>query len=199
LIKPDTIAGLVLAGGRSSRFGTNKALAQFGERTLLHHALVRFSECRTSAVAVRGDGPVAEHARALGARTVDDAANAPEGPLAGIAAGLAWAQANACRHLAVSPCDAPFLRWSHYQRLFTDVEGAPAAFAVTATGDHPLCAVWSSALLPKLRAAMFGGRHPSVSAFLRDVGARAVLFEDTRSFANANTPSDLAALAGAPS
>ena len=193
--RPISIAGLVLAGGMSSRFGTDKALARFEGRTLLQASLERFAPCRARAVAVRSEGVVADHARKLGAAAIKDAADAASGPLSGIAAGLVWARADDCEFLAIAPCDAPLLRWDHYERLLAQIGDAPAAFALGSSGEHPLCAVWRSDLLSKLQTAMAKGRHPSVRGFLRSQSARAVMFEEIESFANANTPSDLARMA----
>jgi molybdopterin-guanine dinucleotide biosynthesis protein A len=189
---------LVLAGGRSSRFGADKALARFHEQTLLELSLDRFSPCQARAVAMRSDGPAAAHASELGASVVYDRPHAAEGPLAGIAAGLAWAHANGCTLLAIAPCDAPLLRWRHYECLLQEIGDAAAAFAVTSTGKHPLCSVWSCDLLSVIEEAMTGGDHPSVRGFLRAQGARSVRFEDARGFANANTAAELAHFAAEP-
>lgn len=187
-----SIAGLVLAGGLSSRFGTDKALARFDGTTLLQSSLARFALCQAKAVAVRSDGPVAEYARALGAAVIIDPPDATSGPLAGIAAGLTWASTENHEFLAIAPCDAPLLRWGHYDRLLADIGDACAAFAVSGGAEHPLCAVWRCDLLSKLQTAMAEGKHPSVRGFLRDQAARPIVFDDPQSFANANTTAALA-------
>ena len=81
------VAGIVLAGGRSSRFGRDKLAAALDGRTLLERAV--------AAVAAAGADPVLvvlapEDARPLppGARRIHDA-RAHDGPLAGVVAGLA--------------------------------------------------------------------------------------------------------------
>lgn len=191
------LAGLVLAGGRSRRFGRGKALAQFGGGTLLQRAIERFSPCGACAVAARGNPNVVEHARSLGAAVLSDAPTAAEGPLAGIAAGLAWASAKGFALLAVAPCDTPLLAWRHYARLLAALDEAPAAFAATGDDDHPLCAVWRCQQHAALDTALAGGRHPSVRGILSSSGARRVSFSDTRAFANANTARELAELSEA--
>ncbi len=191
----DIIAGLVLAGGRSSRFGCDKALAALDTRTLLQVGMERFSPCSVRAVAVRGEGAVADHAQALGAEVIQDPPGAAEGPLAGIAAGLVWARANGCELLAVAPCDAPLLCWRHYELLLSALGDAPAAFAATGASEHPLCAVWRVDLTAPLRRAMAGGKHPPVHRFLHESGAVAVAFDDSTALANANTAEELAQIA----
>jgi molybdopterin-guanine dinucleotide biosynthesis protein A len=195
LKRPISIAGLVLAGGRSSRFGADKALARFGERTLLQLSLERFAPCAARAVSVRGEGEVADHARALGAHIVEDQPSTASGPLAGIAAGLVWASAHQHDILAVAPCDLPLLRWDHYQQLLAGLGNAPAALATNGYDEQPLCSVWRSELASELKAALAGGAHSAVHGLLRSKGGRSVVFHDTASFANANTTADLALIA----
>ncbi len=78
------ILGVVLAGGKSTRFGSDKALAELGGRTLLARAVDGLSGwCEMVVIAGRDHGP---------ARCIPDWPHAGEGPLAGIAAGLHLAQ-----------------------------------------------------------------------------------------------------------
>ncbi|MEZ5996795.1 MAG: hypothetical protein R3C25_13690 [Hyphomonadaceae bacterium] len=67
---------------------------------------------------------------------------------------------------------------------------------MTDAGQHPLCALWSVGVHDTLRAQLQAGRHPSVRAFLAEIGAIPVHFDEARAFANANTVEALAALEG---
>src|SRR5665213_575112 len=100
--------GLVLAGGRSRRFGSEKAVATLGGRSLLDLAVARLArDCAEVAVNAPAGSAAAAQARALGRRLISDAAGDPDGPLSGIKAGLGWAAGQGVGHLAVIPCDAP--------------------------------------------------------------------------------------------
>jgi molybdopterin-guanine dinucleotide biosynthesis protein A len=86
---PDpTVVGIVLAGGRSRRFGRDKLAEEVGGQPLLHHAIIRLLEVGERVVVVLGaDGdepPLPPGGRITIAR--DSAAD--EGPLRGLAAGL---------------------------------------------------------------------------------------------------------------
>jgi molybdenum cofactor guanylyltransferase len=107
LRSPHAIAGVVLAGGRSSRMGVEKALVDFAGRPMLAHVLARFAP-QVMALAINANGDPARFA-AFGAPVIADLAPDQPGPLAGIAAALAWAQAHGCSRVATVPCDAPFL------------------------------------------------------------------------------------------
>jgi molybdopterin-guanine dinucleotide biosynthesis protein A len=189
------VAGLVLAGGRSVRFGGEKAAAMLGDRPLLLWAVERLrASCATVAVNARPGTQAEALARAHGLAVLHDAPGDPDGPLAGVKAGLAWAAGLGATALAVSPCDAPLLPNDLFARL-VEAAGAGAAMAVTAEGRQPLCAVWPVSALPVLTAALAAGAHPPTWQMLEGLGAQAVGFEPAEAFANINTRDDLAAAA----
>ena len=87
------IVGIVLAGGASTRFGTDKLVAELDGRPLLHHAVLAVAEVVDRIVVVVAPGaPVPSLPASLAGRVfvARDAAH-HRGPLAGIAAGLASA------------------------------------------------------------------------------------------------------------
>lgn len=180
-------AGLVLAGGRSSRFGGDKALARFRGELLLDRAGRPLQALRAIAVSAKAESVIAAHAQQHGTPLVADDPALPDGPLTGILAGLDWANALGFSFLATAPCDAPVLPLDLVSMLLTRREGAPAAYAETVQGQHPLCAVWHCNLRTQLNAVLTAGRHPPVRAFLAEIGATAVRFDAPNAFVNANT------------
>lgn len=183
------VAGLALSGGRSSRFGGEKSAALLDGKPLLIWAVDRLAaSCGEVAVSAR-PGSEAE-ALARGLQVLHDRRGDPDGPLAGVRAGLAWARDIGAKALAVSPCDAPLLPDDLFPRLIAEARGG-AAMAETADGVQPLCALWPVAALPRLEAAIAGGAHPPVWKVLQDLGAARVRFADASAFANLNTPQDL--------
>ena len=81
----ERIGAIVLAGGRSSRFGRDKLAEPIDGRPLLHHAIAAVQSVAGDVVVVVAPGQ--DPALPEGVRLVHDAA-AFEGPLAGLAAGL---------------------------------------------------------------------------------------------------------------
>ncbi len=183
------ILGLVLAGGRSTRFGSEKAVAVVDGAPIV---------ARVAAVLARGGAEVAVNApvesaaaawaRAHGLVVLPDPPGAPDGPLAGVMAGLDEAARRGAGRLVTAPCDTPWLPDDLVARLRAGVGQAPAAVAVTADGSHPLCTLWSPRLRPRLAADIAHGRHPSVRAWLREAGAAEVRFPQPAAFANLNRP-----------
>jgi molybdopterin-guanine dinucleotide biosynthesis protein A len=188
-----SVAGLVLAGGRSLRFGADKAVALLGGRPLLMWAALRLqASCCEVAVSVRPHTEAEALARGHGLPVLHDAPGDADGPLAGVRAGLAWAAEIGASALAVSPCDAPLLPEDLFARLI-EAAGQGAAMAQNSEGLQPLCAVWPVTALAAVSEALAGGAHPPTWRVLEALGAVAVHFEPPEAFANLNTREDLAA------
>ncbi|MFI4934266.1 MAG: molybdenum cofactor guanylyltransferase [Caulobacterales bacterium] len=186
-------AGVVLAGGRSRRFGSDKAAAMLAGRPLLDWTLARLDGfCAEVAVAAPAESDAGELASALSRVLLTDAPGHPEGPLAGVAAGLVWAAARGFEVLATLPCDAPLVTDEVFDRLFAALEGAGGAYAVTADGPQGLVALWRTDQAETLLRRLAAGEHPPVREALAAADGRAVMFEDAALFRNLNTPEDLA-------
>ena len=195
-MQPPTInpmlAGLVIAGGRSRRFGRDKALAMLGGRPLLAWSLAALREaCAEVAINAEADSGAAGLAVTLAAPVVSDDPDHPQGPLAGLAAGLKWAAANGFGALATLPCDTPYIEAHDIALLHAALGDASAAYARTASGVHGLCAVWRVDLRDALADRLAAGDHPPIHHYLREIGARALDFPDEARFLNINRLQDL--------
>lgn len=186
------IAGLLLAGGRSSRFGSEKALAGLGGVSLLEHGLATLQAgCGLVAISADPASGAAALARDRGLAVLEDPPGLAKGPLAGVLAGLRWAAAQGADRLATAPCDTPFLPADLVVRLDAALgqdDGAAAARA--SDGLHPLCGVWRTRLAEPLAARLAQG-HPPVRAIIETLGGRIVDFPDPAAFVNVNTRQDL--------
>jgi molybdopterin-guanine dinucleotide biosynthesis protein A len=142
-----TTAGIVLAGGRSSRMGTPKAALEWHGSTLLR---------RVTGIVARGvDGPVVvvrapgQPLPALppGIEVVEDAREG-RGPLQGLAAGLAALDGRAEVAYA-SSTDAPLLHPAFVQRVLGAVGDDVDVVLPRAGGfPHPLAAAYRTTLRP---------------------------------------------------
>ena len=192
---PLETAGVVLAGGRSTRMGVDKALAPLAGRPLVAHVAARFAP-QVGALFVNANGDAARFAFLPCAVVADAAPDAGGGPLAGVAAALRHARAQGFAWLATAPCDAPFLPLDLVARLAaaTDESGAPIAVAACASGLEPMFALWSTALAPEVEAALAAGDGGPRRLMTR-FGAAQAFFSDADAFANLNTPEEFAAAA----
>ena len=186
------VVAVVLAGGRSTRFGSEKAMARVtGSPMIARTVAVLRTGAADLAVNATSDSRAAAWAAERSLAVLPDPLNLPEGPLSGVLAGLEWAQAQGADVLVTAPCDTPWLPRDLVARLVGGLGEAPAA-AVTADGSQPLCAAWRVGLLPRLRDTL-ETRHPSVRLWLQEVGAAQVPFDDARAFRNVNHPPELRA------
>ncbi len=192
---PPQLAGVILAGGASTRMGgADKALAVFRGITLLDRAIALLSP-QVALLGLSVHAPEAHHA-ALGLPLVIDG-GAPgedrQGPMAGIRAALAWAQRqDGIEWCVTAPVDCPLLP-SHLAALLLGTAqeaGAPAAFLRTPAGEEPLAAIWSAALAGEAERFMKAGGR-SARAFHRQI-ASAALDGDALWSANLNSPADIA-------
>jgi len=188
-------AGVVLAGGRSTRMGLDKALAPLAGRPLVAHVVARLAP-QVGALFLNANGDAARFASLRCAIVADAAPSVGGGPLAGVAAALGYAQAQGFDWLATAPCDAPFLPLDLVARLAAAAaqSRAPIAVAASARGLEPMFALWSTALAGAVEAAAAAGDGGPRRLIAR-LGAAQTLFADADAFANLNTPEEFAAAA----
>ncbi len=131
----DSVSGFVLAGGKSSRMGWDKAFMQLGEHTLLVHAL-ELARAATGSVQIVGS---AEKFAAFGP-VVEDVYPG-QGPLAGIHAALATTGTELNLIIGV---DMPFLEPPWLVYLVGEARASTATVVVPNVGGglQPLCAVY---------------------------------------------------------
>lgn len=182
--------GLLLAGGASSRFGAEKAVAAYGGGILMDAALEALSAaCAEVAISARAESGAAHVAASRGHVRLSDPPDAPQGPLAGVLAGLRWAASLGADQLATAPCDVAALSADQVRALAAAAEPDRAACARSARGLEPLVAVWPvRAALASVGAALARGDHPPIREVLAQIGVTAIEGFDAP---NVNTPADL--------
>lgn len=166
------ILGAVLAGGRSTRFGSDKALAELGGRTLLARAVDALTaQCDAVVVVGRTKGP---------AQCIPDWPTPDAGPLGGFAGALNFALENGYEAVLTSGVDSVGLP----DDLLARLSPAPRYLA-----EQPIVGLWPAKAAGGLEELLFSSRKHSVRAFAELIGARAVRVPQNP--ANINTPADL--------
>jgi molybdopterin-guanine dinucleotide biosynthesis protein A len=183
------IPAVILAGGAGTRLGgADKAFLPLNGEPLISHLLRRLTP-QADKIAVSANADPARFA-ALNLPVLPDAPDhAGKGPLAGVAAGLAWAGATGSTALLTVPVDTPFIP----PDLLTRLAPAPSV-AVWQGRQHHLVSLWPVSLLPDLHAFLARPGAYKVRDALALGGARQVLFDAREDpFLNINTPADLTA------
>jgi molybdopterin-guanine dinucleotide biosynthesis protein A len=199
---PNLIAGVVLAGGRSSRMGGgDKCLAPLGGKPLLAHVVERLKP-QVAALAINANDDPARFA-GFGLPVIADSVARSAGPLAGILAGLEWAKGLVppVSLVVTVASDTPFLPNDLVARFLAALKetGRTSCVARSAGGVHPVIGLWPVTIAAELREALDRGLRKA-SAWAEQQGAVEVFFPPAQSgempvdpFFNINRPEDLAA------
>jgi molybdopterin-guanine dinucleotide biosynthesis protein A len=179
-------AGIVLAGGRSSRMGTPKAWLDWHGATLLR---------RTCGLVARGAaGPVVV-VRAPGqelpplpdgVRVVEDAREG-KGPLQGLLAGLEAVDGETA---FVASTDMPFLHPRFVAAVCAAIDGVDAAVPVLDGHRQPLAAAYRTALAPLLQQLVAEEQLGSRFLFERCAPRWLEALPHPESVRNLNDPAD---------
>lgn len=184
------VCGVIVAGGRSSRMGREKALETLLGRRIIDWAAGRLAD-QVDAVAINANGDAARFAM-TGLPVFGDLRPDVGTPLAGLHAALAHAVEQGFDAVLTVPSDAPFLPRDLARRL-SDA-GRPAAIAASGGQQHYLTGLWSSGLLPDLEKALDAAPWPRMQDWARQCSAAAVEWPVSPydPFFNVNTPDELA-------
>jgi molybdenum cofactor guanylyltransferase len=140
------ISGAVLAGGRSSRFGRDKALELWQGKTLLEHALTSLEDCAERFIV----GGTSERYGFAGVPVYADL-EPFQSSLYGLARALELAQSD---RVAVMACDMPGLT-REFWACMTNLEPAQIVIPENADGFlEPLAAIYSNSCLPEIQTAL---------------------------------------------
>jgi molybdopterin-guanine dinucleotide biosynthesis protein A len=173
----------VLCGGRSRRFGRDKALIDFHGRPLAEHVgLVLESAGCQPVVFVGGDGD--RLMAATGRQFVADTWPG-EGPLGGVVDALRWFRPRDADGVVIAACDLPNLT-ERTVRAVADGGGAAVAIAERL---HPALAWWPISAADQLEALFTSGVR-SLHEALGTLAATRVRVDEF-DLRNVNRPGDL--------
>ena len=181
-------AGFVLAGGRSSRMGQDKALLPWKGSTLLESVAREVFLAAGNATVI---GPPERYGNlgfSMGFPVISDRI-ADCGPLGGLHAALSVTTAE--WNLLVA-CDMPAVTSDLLKELLAsaDVSGADAVVPETPQGLEPLCAVYHARLLPIVESAIHS-KLLKMQDFVATIQVRRWPAPDASLFRNLNTPQQL--------
>jgi molybdopterin-guanine dinucleotide biosynthesis protein A len=191
--------GIILAGGRSSRMGQDKASVLLGGRPLLQRVVERLAP-QTTGLGVNSN-TITSLDFSPGTVVFPDTVPGYPGPMAGVLAGLRYAAGSfpAASHAVTVPTDTPFFPRDLVARLQAAITD-PGQIAVASTGNimHPVFALWPIALADELEHWLLTDEKRRVRAFIEshpmvnvDFPAIHIAGETIDPFFNTNTPADL--------
>ena len=184
------LTGIILAGGRSRRFGSKKTLALLQGIPLIEWVRRGLEPLCKRVVVVTAPGR--EHPE-IDLEVWEDLEEG-KGVLGGIATGLEKAETPL---VFAAGCDVPFLKPALVEMLMAETEGADLVVPKTERGYEPLRAIYGKGCLPVMKKRM-GEGELKVDGFFREVRTREIpeaalrrSDPDLISFVNINIREDL--------
>ncbi len=180
------ILGAIIAGGKSTRMGSEKALMKLGSKTLILRVVDRLLP-QVDDVIINANGDT-KRLEFLELDIVPDIETELQTPLAGLHAALTYADEEDFDAVVTVPSDSPFLPRDLVEKL----SGSKAAIANSKGQDHYLTGFWPTTLLPQLVKTITTSNR--VQDWVKACGADKVewVAKDHDPFFNVNTPEDLA-------
>jgi len=193
-MRDQKIAGVVLAGGQSSRMGgLTKAHQVLAGKPLLQHVIDRIRPQVTGlALSVRR---FSEEFEPYGLAQYADPEPGDRGPLGGLLSAF-WHLEESCEWLVLVPCDAPFLPLNLASRLHSHAteKGVPGCVARYAGELQPTFSLWHKCLRTALESAVLEQKIGGFKQFL-ECNPLGILDWETAGispFFNINDPENLA-------
>lgn len=180
------IAGLIIAGGKSSRMGQNKALIHFKQKPLIEHV---YDRLKYQVEKVYININQACNNFKYKENIIPDKKQNYQGPLAGLDAALQMIQTE---WLQIAPCDSPFLPLDLTQILMNKSKQSLHKIIIPQTQNniHPTLGLFHSSIADDLNLFLKNKDRGFIN-FINSVGFEGVSFENEHAFVNINTPDEL--------
>jgi molybdopterin-guanine dinucleotide biosynthesis protein A len=192
-MEDNNILAIVLAGGKSKRFGEDKNHKKLGDKTLLEHVLSKISNKYEEILIVTSHS--LETKKTKNVTVIPDCFD-DLGPLAGVLSAMKWVKENqkSYQWLATFPSDTPFFDTSiieEYQKRIKLNESL-LYFIKSNNKRHNIFGLWSLELLKTLEDDLINNNFRKVEDWANKIGVKTIDLETKKfdPFFNINTKED---------
>ncbi|MGQ0561857.1 MAG: molybdenum cofactor guanylyltransferase, partial [Gemmatimonadota bacterium] len=192
------ILGVVMAGGRNTRFGDLKAYAEIGGRPIIERVIAALRHVTSDVVVIANDA--AAYAP-LGLAVRRDAVQTGSA-LAGVLTALCWSEERGAAGIVTIACDMPFASGALLACIVATARETNADVVAPESGGprgvEPLFAFYSRRCIPAIEAAIARGDqrmigfHDAVRVVPIGIDAVRAFGEPPVLFMNVNTREELA-------
>jgi len=193
-MEDNNILGVVLAGGKSSRFGEDKNHIKLGNKTLLEHVLYKINNKFPETLIVSNRPLKIQIPKKI---TIIEDCFENLGPLVGVLSSMKWIKENkkTFKWIATFPSDTPFFETSiieEYKKRITTNESS-LYFVKSNNKRHNIFGLWSIDLLQTLENDIVKNNFRKVEDWANKIGVKTINVEikEFDPFFNINTKEDL--------
>ena len=192
-MEDNNILAVVLAGGKSKRFGEDKNHTKLGNKTLLDHVLLKVSNRYKEILIVSSHSLKTKKLKNL---TIIPDCFDDFGPLAGVLSAMKWVKENqkSYQWIATFPSDTPFFEISiieEYKKRIK-LDKSPLYFVKSNNKRHNIFGLWSIDLLEILEDDLIKNNFRKVEDWANKIGVKTIDIEVEQfdPFFNINTKED---------
>jgi len=176
------VTGVILAGGKSSRMGTDKSFVTYKGKKLIQYAIETLTPICDEVLISSNNNKYSE----FGLPVIEDVYK-DKGPLAGLHAACKFASNE---RILVLPCDNPEVTIAVFQKLIEYSSLYDAVIPVHALGKEPLIACYKKSIYSNIEKSIEKNQLKLYS-FLETITVKAVSFDALSLFKNINSQTDL--------
>ena len=187
----NNVLGVVLAGGKSQRFGQDKVEATLGNKTLIEHTLDKIKFKFEDVIIVSQQTNFKDY------KIINDCIDGQLGPLVGVLSAMKWIKKNKKPYgwVATFPCDTPFFNIKIIDEFikFSKTKDSLLYFVKSNKIRHNIFGLWSLKLIEILEKDIIKNNYRKVEKWANKIGVRIINIEDNKKdfFLNINTKDDL--------
>ena len=187
----NNILGVVLAGGKSKRFGQDKNDVKLGNKTLLDHTLHKIKSKFNKIIIVSNKNLEKEYT------IVKDCIDGQLGPLVGVLSAMKWIKKNNFSYswVATFPCDTPFFNISIIEEFkkISKLNDNLLYFIKSKERRHNIFGLWSLKLIETLEKDIVKNNFRKVEEWANKIGVKTIDApkDHIDQFFNINTKDDL--------
>jgi len=192
-MEDNNILAVVLAGGKSKRFGKDKNHVKLGDKTLLEHVLSKITNKFKETLVVSSNN---QEIKKLKNITVIPDCLDDFGPLAGVLSSMKWVKENKKHYkwVATFPSDTPFFETSiieEYKKK-TNTGDCLLYFIKSNNKRHNIFGLWSIKLLKILEDDLINNNFRKVEEWANKIGVKTIdiKIKEFDPFFNINTKED---------
>ena len=189
----NNVLPVILAGGKSRRFGADKAVAKLGEKSLIDYTINKL-EPKFAEILVITNNPMQVSKNNI--FFIKDTMAGQLGPLVGILSAMEWVKNNDKNYewIISFPCDTPFFEKEIIDKVINSQKSSDKKLLFLKSGNkrHNIFGLWSIELMEQLRNDINQGAR-KVEDWANKIGTEIVEInsESDKSFLNINTKLDL--------